>query len=105
MVTLLPVINAGTVVGSYTLISSPSGVVCSVPSGSPSSCTPTEFAEGSVVILTATGPTCNPADPGCTPAGTADFVGWSGDCVAVSGNPMQATVNMSGDRTCTAIWN
>ena len=90
---LAVVINSGATAGSYSVTSAPSGVMCSVPASSTSSCTPSEFGEGVTVTLTTTGP-----------AG-ATFTGWAGDCVAVGGSPQKATVIMSSGKSCTATWS
>lgn len=99
------VISPGATAGTYSLTSSPAGISCSATSGTSSSCAPSNFNEGTQVTLTTTAPaSCNPADPGCSSGGVPVFTGWTGDCVALSGNPLQARVQMNGVRSCTAVW-
>ncbi len=93
--TLNAVIQSGSIAGSYGLTSNPSGVICSTAASTSFPCGGVEFDSGVTVILTATGP-----------AG-AVFDRWEGNCVAVGssgGAERQATVIMSGNRTCSAFW-
>ena len=87
-------LRSGSVLGNYSLISSPAGVACSAPGGSGTvDCADVEYEAGTVVSLTTVGPA------------TGIFQGWSGDCVGDIGNPQTATVVMSSDRTCEARWS
>ncbi|HET9049670.1 MAG TPA: hypothetical protein VFN29_12005 [Chiayiivirga sp.] len=86
-------LTGGGTPGSYSITSAPSGLLCTVASGTTSSCSPVEYDEGTTVTLTTTGP-----------AG-ATFGGWTGDCVPVSGSPEKATVIMNDARSCVATWN
>lgn len=99
------VVSPGATAGTYSITSSPAGINCSATSGTSSMCAPSNFNEGTQVTLTTTAPaSCNPVDPGCSPGGVPVFTGWTGDCVAVSGSPLQARVQMNGARSCTAVW-
>lgn len=83
--------DPGAAIGSYTITSAPAGVVCTMAGGAAGGlCAQANFASGTEVILTTSGP------------GT--FVGWSGECAALSTDPLQARVQMTGDRICRAIW-
>lgn len=93
--TLNAVIQSGSIAGSYGLTSNPSGVICSTAASTSFPCGGVEFDSGVTVILTATGPV------------GAVFDRWEGNCVAVGssgGAERQATVIMSGNRTCSAFW-
>lgn len=82
--------------GAGSVTSAPAGITCSLAAGQPSSTCTAAFETGSSISLTARNA------PG------SSFVGFSGGCV-LSGalnpaGPNVATVSLSGDQTCTAIF-
>lgn len=101
MFTLTVTVNASSAsdVGTYSISSSPAGLLCSTSNGSPAStCSPAQFVEGSTVTLSHTEPA----------PGASHFVGWTGDCAPVNTSdptgPAKVTMS-SNNRTCTAVWS
>jgi hypothetical protein len=79
--------------GSGAVTSSPSGITCSLAAGVGSNSCQSTFTTGTTVTLTA------------TPAAGNTLIGWSGGCVATTGNPLQSTAALSSNQTCTAVFS
>lgn len=78
-------------VGSF-----PGGLSCTLPVGDTTAACSAEFEVGQVVTLGA-----SVSGGGAT---AADFIGWSGNCIASPGNPLNATVTIGENTTCAAVF-